>query len=190
MWITHTAKEEYNGNMKKKTWLRAGVSVAILASAFVMIKDVFINPDEIVVLIEPNGEERFVKGQNNLISWSGGKNTVAIGLLKPEANTETDITSAGLIIGWINKNSDSGSHLPNSSFNWDGKTVCDLSFDLEPDTNCKAVASGNYKILVWSENSDGSMYISTTRGRNHKYPKNEYRGNWDVSDQPFRIVAP
>ena len=47
--------------------------------------------------------------------------------------------------------------------------------------NWETVPSGNYKILVLSENDQGEMLLWD--GANNR------PGNWDVSDQPFIVVG-
>lgn len=151
-------------------------------------KDTITSTSQVSVIV-PNGGEKFVQGSQNQIQWKGGKTSVAIGLTKPEANNTFDIASAGLIIGWINTNEGQGYHLPNSSFTWNGLQVCEMSGDPGPDTGCKPVSPGNYKILVWSESDYGSKSIGSGSGRFGKYTKNDIRGNWDVSDQAFTISS-
>lgn len=142
-----------------------------------------------IKVISPNGGERFVQGVLNTIAWFGGNRVVAVGLAKPEATVDVDIASAGMIVGWINTMADSGSHLPNSSFGWNAVQVCALLFSLDPEKDCKPVAPGTYKIVVWSEDANGSMYIGNGTGATFKYTKRDLRGNWDLSDRAFTIVA-
>ncbi len=140
-----------------------------------------------VVVVRPNGGEQFQQGTANLIEWKGGNRFVAVGLVKPEADTTFDIASTGMIIGWINTNEGDGSWDPNSSATWTALQVCDLSLDPGLDTGCKPVSPGNYKILVWSEDENLSWYIGSGTGPSGKYTKKDKRGNWDVSDQAFTI---
>lgn len=166
------------------------VTSLIAIGSFWMLNNSELYPEEIVMqVIAPNGGETFTRGQQNVISWKGGSHVVAVGLTKAEASDKSDPFSLGYILGWINTKEGGGSHDPNSSYVWDGMQVCRLSFSVpsQPDPSCLRVQPGKYKIIVWSENAQGSMYISIGRGAQFKYPLKADRGNWDLSDQTFTI---
>lgn len=137
-----------------------------------------------VSVVVPNGEEVFIRGTANRISWAGGNDIVAVGLVQPEATTNFDIASAGLIVGWIFTTELEDGFYPTDGFlDWDGKEVCNLNFE----RNCKLVSPGKYKIIVWSEDANGSMYIASGKGKRGNYSPKDYRGNWDLSDKVFTI---
>ncbi len=168
------------------------VSAAVIVSSLLGVLLFKISPDPTpgqVTVLTPNGGEKFIQGATNTISWSGGNSGyVDVGLAKANASTDFDIASAGLIVGWINKDGGLGHYGPNGSAEWDGKRVCDMG-NTAPEQNCRNVAPGNYKIIVWSEDANGSMYIANGRGKNGKYTPKDYKGNWDLSDQTFTISS-
>ena len=158
-----------------------------------------------VSVVTPNGGGYFHQGTANIITWKGGYNVVAVGLATPDADTNHTIAwtdnnppysgpqtngATGKIIGFINIHSGQGYYLPNSSTTWDGLRVCNFHLNLDPDTWCKDVVPGSYKIFVWSQNSDGSMFIGSGSGPSGKYTQKDNPGNWDLSDQLFTILAP
>src|SRR3972149_12178781 len=65
-----------------------------------------------ITAVVPNGGEQFRQGTENVIQWQGGYKTVAVGLVKPEANTSFDIASTGMISGWINTREGQGYNVP------------------------------------------------------------------------------
>lgn len=123
-----------------------------------------------VNIVQPNGGEKFTQGQNNSISWKGGKDAVQVALAEDSAGSSGSFSDpSSLIVGWINTNS-----LPDSLINWDAKKVCTLTGD-----SCWEVAPGSYKALAVSENELGAITINP-----------DGRGNFDISEQPFTIAKP
>lgn len=121
-----------------------------------------------ITVLSPNGGEKFIQGlQDGLqgIKWTGGKNKVQVGLVKPDYDPKT----SSLILGWINLNS-----APNSQVLWDGQYVTDLT-----GTVRWPVAPGSYKILLVSEDSVGNSCVGSSDGG----------CNSDSSDMSFSIVA-
>jgi len=162
-------------------------------------------PSVQISVVSPNGGEQFVQGVPNTIKWKGGYRTVAVGLATPDANTNyaigwTDNNPpysgsqtngyTGNIIGFINTREGGGYYLPNSSTTWNGLKVCNFHPNLDPDTWCKDVQPGSYKIFVWSETEGGSLCIGGGTGPTGKYTSKNTPCNWDVSDQAFTILAP
>src|SRR3989344_5497116 len=160
-----------------------------------------------VTVASPNGGEQFRQGTANTINWKGGYGSVAVGLATPDADTNhaialpgdstpdtgpNSIGTTGKVIGFINTREGEGYYLPNSLTTWDGLRVCNYHLNLDPDTWCVDVAPGNYKIFVWSNGENNqSKCIGSGEGPTGKYTtKNNYGCNWDVSDQPFTILAP
>ena len=156
-------------------------------------------------VVSPNGGEQFKQGLANTISWKGGYRTVAVGLATPDSSTDYTIAwtdgnppytgpqnngTTGQILGFINTREGQGYYLPDSSTTWDGLKVCNFHPNLDPDTWCKDVQPGSYKIFVWSETEGGSTFIGSGTGPSGKYTKKDIPGNWDVSDQVFTILAP
>ena len=137
---------------------------------------------------------------------------MAVGLATPDADTNHAIATnlsddytpysvpqkngtTGMVIGFINTREGEGYYSPNSSTTWDGLKVCNYHLNLDPDTWCVDVAPGNYKIFVWSNGENNqSKCIGSGEGPTGKYTKNtqktNYGCNWDLSDQPFTILAP
>jgi len=136
---------------------------------------------EVQVNIIPPATTVFRKGEENIISWTGGHRVVALGLAKADATTDFDISSSGMIVGWINTKVGQGYHLPNSSFAWDAKQVCDMNLSSGPETNCHYVNPGDYKLLILSEDPTGSMWIATGHGKLGKYSNQIFKGNWNLS---------
>lgn len=118
-----------------------------------------------VIVASPNGGEKFVQGANSVISWQGGTDIVRIALVEESAAKGSD--PSPMIVGWI-----ATTALPNSSFAWDAKQVCD-----ESGAVCAPVASGAYKILAVSEDELGKVAIGM-----------DGSGNWDVSDNAFGVL--
>ncbi|MBX4190227.1 hypothetical protein KW791_02955 [Candidatus Parcubacteria bacterium] len=130
----------------------------------------------------PNGGEVFIQGAENVISWSGGNRIVAVGIVGPETTTDYALSS---LVGWIStaEGNVTGFYGPDSSTKWDGKEVCSMG----DGGGCRPLPAGSYKVIVWSEDANGSWYIASGNGKNGKYSPNDYRGNWNVSSRPFTI---
>jgi len=122
-----------------------------------------------VQVVSPNGGETFISGTPNAVKWSGGTGKVHVILVSPSTETKQD--PRDFIFGWI-----STSASPDGSVTWDAKTVC-----TEDGKTCWKIAPGSYKILALSEDELGNLTLWNE--------VIERVGNWDVSDQPFTIVA-
>lgn len=179
-------------------------------------------PTSRVTVVTPNGGEQFIQGAPNTIRWKDGYVSIAIGLATADADTNHSIGLAsdfngylgtndggtlptytatqdngytGSVIGFINTREGQGYYLPNSSTTWDGLKVCNFHLNLDPDTWCKNIQPGSYKIFVWSQGEGGqSRCIGSGNGPTGKYTTKDanysYGCNWDLSDQPFTIASP
>jgi len=104
-----------------------------------------------VKVISPKGGDVLIQGVQNIISWTGGKNKVQIGLFRPISNSQTDKWyGVPGVAGWIELNGK-----PDSNLTWNGLSLKDL------DGNSVANAvPGDYKIVALSEGATGNYCIS------------------------------
>lgn len=121
-----------------------------------------------IIVAAPNGGETFFQGLSNTIRWTGGTNQVELLLMASSTVNNSDPTN--MIEGWI-----STAAMPDGSLIWDARTVCNRE-----KTICSEVSPGSYKIMALSEDEIKNLTIW-----NDAFEK---PGNWDVSDQPFRIL--
>lgn len=166
-----------------------------------------------VKVIYPNGGEELVQGRystvNDRVHWegelydlkfSGGREKFQIILVKEEAMNNADPTN--LVVGYIIESASlpfpigtgygdiypgyggnsftdptTGVHLLLDA--WNPLSVCGASTGWS--VGCYAVQPGKYKILVLSENEKGQLLLWDSAANKP--------GNWDLSDQPFSIVA-
>lgn len=120
-----------------------------------------------VAVLSPNLDgKRFVQGQPFQISWSGGDNKVQIGLVDNTYDTN------GAVLGWISLNEQ-----PNSSLNWDGAKLTDLTGSVSQAAS--SLSLGPYKIIAVSAGSNGNYCVLKNRGC-----------NYDVSDSYFTLISP
>lgn len=101
------------------------------------------------------------EGQNNLISWTGGKNIVKVGVKD----------SSGNVIGWIKLDGK-----PNGQLYWDTKKVCDLAMTTCWNTKDLIGQYGQFKLVVVSEDSLGNVVSGGD-------------GNYDESDSYMAISS-
>ena len=121
-----------------------------------------------VKVTAPNGGETLVQGLTNTISWTGGTDRVHLLLMSGEAASGVD--PRDFIVGWI-----STSSLPDGSYKWDFRKVCNLEATL-----CSQVNPGDYKILALSEDEFGFLNLW-----DDVFSK---AGNWDVGDGVFKLL--
>ncbi len=120
-----------------------------------------------VTVIFPNGGENLVQGVDFTLSWIGGTDRVDVVLVEEAAAVGSD--PGEFIVGWI-----ATSSAPNSTVNWNVKTVCSAD-----GTVCTTVSPGRYKIMALSEDELGALTIWND--------VDNTPGNWDVSDRAFTI---
>ena len=106
-------------------------------------------------ITSPTSNEKFIQGQNNIVSWTGGKDSVKLLL----ASKITTNPYNGGIKGYLS----SENYNPNSSMTWNGKQYINNA------GNKIDVEVGEYKIIAYSVNADGKMGIGEGQ-------------NWDLSD--------
>jgi hypothetical protein len=111
------------------------------------------------VVLEASVGSVLYEGQDNLISWRGGRGVVQIGV----KNADTDV-----ILGWISVDEN-----PNSDVVWDAREVCDLAM-----SECWEVRSlapnARLRIVAVSEDTNGNLIVG---------------GNSDESENWFRISS-
>lgn len=120
-----------------------------------------------VQVVFPNGGENLVQGVDFTLSWIGGTDRVDIILVEEGAVGGAD--PSAFIVGWI-----ATSTKPNSTVNWNVKTVCDAT-----GTVCSAITPGRYKIMALSEDEAGLLTIWND--------VENIAGNWDLSNNAFTV---
>ena len=120
-----------------------------------------------VQVVFPNGGENLVQGVDFTLSWTGGTDRVDIILVEEGAVAGSD--PSAFIVGWI-----ATSTKPNSTVNWNVKTVCDAA-----GTVCTPVTPGRYKMMALSEDEVGLLTIWNDA--------QDIAGNWDLSNNAFTI---
>lgn len=118
-----------------------------------------INAPGRVSFISPNQSKDwnlFRHGENNTISWQGGRGVVKVALVRdqnaynrPDYSEIDSRVPAKPIIGWITETG-----TPNGSITWDGKTVCD---DTTNQSTCRTVEPGNYRLFLISGNRNDEI---------------------------------
>jgi len=122
-----------------------------------------------VQVVFPNGNENLVQGVDFTLSWTGGTDRVDIVLVEEGATQGTD--PGAFIVGWV-----AHAQSPNSTVNWNVKTVCS-----DDESVCTDVAPGKYKLMALSENELGALTIWDDA--------TNLPGNWDLSNSAF-IISP
>ncbi|TSC78374.1 MAG: hypothetical protein G01um101429_834, partial [Parcubacteria group bacterium Gr01-1014_29] len=121
----------------------------------------------LVKMVFPNGGENLVQGVDFTLSWTGGTDRVDIILVEETATGGSDPSE--FIVGRIG-----ASQKPNSTINWNAKTVCSLD-----GTVCTDIAPGKYKIMALSEDEIGALTIWNDA--------ENISGNWDLSNSAFTV---
>jgi len=135
---------------------------------FTIISSSISTPLSSIHVLSPNSGEEFIRGEKNIITWTGGKEKVQIGLV----DSDYDSTNGNSYVrGWIETNG-----APNGSVYWDGLYVTDLLgknivWYVEP---------GKYKIIAVSSDAIGNYCT---------YSNVQGECNTDQSDAPFSIIA-
>ncbi|MFZ2150127.1 MAG: peptidoglycan-binding domain-containing protein [Minisyncoccia bacterium] len=126
-----------------------------------------------ITVLSPNGGETFIQGQENKISWSGGNNSVDLGLVLEGATQNTNIAGNPYqIVGWIRTNLKANSP---GYIMWDAKKVCGGG------NVCWNVSPGSYKIIAITEDKVGNKLIWDSIANK--------QGAWDLSDSYFKITS-
>ncbi len=86
----------------------------------------------------------FTQGQDNFISWNGGKTRVMVGLVGTDYNPSD--TNKNTVVGWITL---VGSL--SSSVSWNGKYLVDVNGSVVPEA-----VSGEYRLILVSEGNNGN----------------------------------
>lgn len=120
-----------------------------------------------VQVVFPNGNENLVQGVDFTLSWTGGTDRVDIVLVEEGATQGAD--PGAFIVGWI-----AHAQSPNSTVNWNVKTVCS-----DDGSVCTDVTPGKYKLMALSEDELGALMIWDDA--------TESPGNWDLSNSAFTI---
>jgi len=117
-----------------------------------------------VTVLSPNTAASFLPWQTIGLSWRGGTGNVQLGLI--DETFETSHT----VLGWISRG-----EKPNSSYNWDGRSVSDITGTLSQSVT--ALSKGPYKVIAVSAAANGSFCILPNSGC-----------NYDVSAEYFSIT--
>ncbi len=117
-----------------------------------------------VTVLSPDTAASFLPWQTVGISWRGGTGKVQLGLIDETFDTNHTV------LGWISR-----SEKPNSSFNWDGWNVSDITGTVsQPVTS---LSKGPYKVIAVSAGANGSFCVLPDSGC-----------NYDVSADYFSIT--
>ena len=127
-----------------------------------------------VRVLAPNGDETITQGTGTTLHYSGGNFGLYVGIAKETATMETDPSSH--VLGWI------WSTAPGDRYiGWDGKSLCGFP-GCNATTTRWTIGPGKYKVVALSHSELGkSVFYDPETGK---------LGNFDLSDQPFSVVAP
>jgi len=98
---------------------------------------------------------QFVQGQDNSISWYGGKGYVKLALVTPNFNINSDLLKDRFPVGWISLEA-----TETGTINWTATTVTDLS----GNPFFQPVLPGEYRILAVSQGVNGNFCLSSSSG--------------------------